>query len=126
MCGDVLQPPEQGRMSQAVALHLLSALVAADPSSTEVAAALHRQKLPRSLLQAVHDHAPHILLQPASKSQVGGGGGVCGAGRARRRLLCTRPSVHTRISLSTPGRVCLCHPPVLRRRRRARRLRCWC
>ncbi|KAF8066245.1 NUP205 [Scenedesmus sp. PABB004] len=69
MAADVLQPPERGGTAQAVALHLLAALVAADPSSTALADALHRANVPRGLLACVTDHAPHILLQPASKSQ---------------------------------------------------------
>jgi hypothetical protein len=55
---------------QAVALHLLSALVSADPASTKLADALHRNNVPRGLLQSVAEHAPHILLQPAHKAQV--------------------------------------------------------
>lgn len=71
MQGDVLQPPERGGSGQAVALHLLSALIAADPSSTVLADALHRANIPRGLLECVATHAPQILLQPAHKSQVG-------------------------------------------------------
>lgn len=55
---------------QAVALHLLSALVSADPASTALADALHRNDVPRGLLRSVAEHAPHILLQPAHKAQV--------------------------------------------------------
>jgi hypothetical protein len=55
---------------QAVALHLLSALVSADPASTALADALHRKDVPRGLLHSVADHAPQILLQPAHKAQV--------------------------------------------------------
>lgn len=70
MQGDVLQPPERGGSGQAVALHLLSALIAADPASTALADALHRANVPRGLLESVATHAPQILLQPAHKSQV--------------------------------------------------------
>lgn len=69
MLGDVLTPPERGGTAQAVALHLLSALVSADPASTALADALHRNDVPRGLLRSVAEHAPHILLQPAHKAQ---------------------------------------------------------
>jgi hypothetical protein len=71
MAGDILQLPEQGGSGQAVALHLLSSLVAADPSSTALADALHRADVPIGLLKSVAESAPHILLRPARKSQVG-------------------------------------------------------
>lgn len=70
MQGDVLQPPERGGTGQAVALHLLSALIAADQSSTALADALHSASVPRGLLESVATQAPQILLQPAHKSQV--------------------------------------------------------
>jgi hypothetical protein len=54
---------------QAVALHLLSALLAADTSSTTLADALHRADVPRALLESVTSSAPNILLAPAHKSQ---------------------------------------------------------
>ncbi|KAF6258705.1 hypothetical protein COO60DRAFT_1638930 [Scenedesmus sp. NREL 46B-D3] len=57
------------RSLHAVALHLLSALVSADPSSTALADALHRSDVPRGLLRSVAEHAPQILLQPAHKAQ---------------------------------------------------------
>lgn len=61
---------------QAVALHLLSGLLSADKSSTVLAELLHRDKVPRALLDCVVGHAEAVIMSHAHKAQVRGGGCV--------------------------------------------------
>jgi hypothetical protein len=56
-------------MCQAVALHLLTALLAAD-KSTALAEVCHREKLPKALLESVVSNASSVIEQHSSKTQV--------------------------------------------------------
>jgi len=63
---------------QAVALHLLSGLLSADKSSTVLAELLHRDKVPRALLDCVVGHAEAVIMSHAHQAQVRGRGVGCG------------------------------------------------
>lgn len=71
---------------QAVAVHLLSALLAADKSSTALAEVCHREKLPKALLDSVVANAEAVVMQHSSKAQVSLG--VCNASVPTMRVWC--------------------------------------
>lgn len=58
-------------------MHLLSALLAADKSSTALAEVCHREKLPKALLDSVVANAEAVVMQHSSKAHVSLG--ICNA-----------------------------------------------
>ncbi len=72
--GDALQPAASGGLAQALALHLLGALVGADDAGG-LASEVHRSGIPRALLESVSATATKVLLQPSYKAKVRSPGG---------------------------------------------------
>jgi hypothetical protein len=71
---DALTPAARGGTGQAVALHLLAAIVAADGDAGggAVAAEVHSKGLGRALLDGVARYGSSVLRQFSSKAQAGG------------------------------------------------------
>lgn len=58
-------------------LHLLSTLLSSDKHSTALAEVLHRERVPKALLDSVVAHAEGVVMQHSSKSQVRVWCGTC-------------------------------------------------
>jgi hypothetical protein len=70
---DALTPAARGGTGQAVALHLMAALVAADAGGAAMAAEVHSKGVARALLDGLARYGAQVVRQFSHKAQVGDG-----------------------------------------------------
>jgi hypothetical protein len=77
---DALTPAARGGTGQAIALHLLAALVAADAGGAAMAAEVHAKGVTRALLDGLARYGAGVMRQFSAKAQVRGRAGPGGGG----------------------------------------------
>jgi len=72
---DALTPAARGGTGQAIALHLMAALVAADAGGAAMAAEIHSKGVTRALLDGLARYGAQVMRQYSHKAQVRACGG---------------------------------------------------